>query len=428
MKRMLLLIAALMVVGCAAEDNNPAGELGEVRSNKARITTPQVSDANLTTLTSNNRDFAVDLYHEVRDAKPGNLFLSPHSISTALAMTYAGAEGNTETEMAQAMHFTLPESELHPAFNKLDLELESRAKTAPEEGGNPFRLEIANALFGQADYGFLDTFLDTLALNYGAGMRLLDFMADPEGSRETINVWVEDKTEDRIQDLLPQGSITGDTRLVLVNAIYFNASWSSPFEESATADATFTRLDGSTLTTPMMAQVESFPFTTGEGFSAVAMPYAGNELSMVFILPDEGTFESFEVGLTGASLGAILEGLNNERVELKVPKFEFTADFGLSQALQNLGMRDAFSSGAADLSGMDGSRSLFIMDVIHKAFVAIDEEGTEAAAATAVTVGTTSVPPPPTPMALDRPFLFLIQDHATGAILFLGRVVDPSAT
>jgi len=247
----------------------------------------------------------------------------------------------------------------------------------------------------------------------------------PEEARVTINEWVSEQTEGRIKDLIPPGAIDALTRLVLTNAIYFNAAWSRPFEEERTEDAPFYRLDGSQVTVPMMRQVESFGYATGEGYQAVELPYDGHELSMVILVPKEGEFETFEAALDVQRLEAILQDLRYTQVALSMPKFEIESSFSLVDALAAMGMPVAFSD-EADFSGMTGSRDLTISDVVHKAFVSVDEAGTEAAAATAVIMKLTSAPMEPVEMRIDRPFLFAIRDLQTGALLFVGRVVDPS--
>ena len=422
----LIALATLVTQGgCPSIDGTdltpPPGEL--VQSEKQRVTTPDVSDADLAELVTGNSGFAFDLYQQVRD-ESGNLFYSPYSISIALAMTYAGAQGNTEQQMGDALKFTLPQDRLHPAFNALDLALESRSESADGEG---FTLNIVNRLWGQIDYAFLAEFLDVLAVNYGAGLNLLDFRNQPDESRIEINDWVADQTKDRIQDLIAPGMITTDTRLVLTNAIYFLAAWREPFDEASTRERPFQLLNGSEVNTPMMRQTTGFGYAAGDGYEAVELPYEGDQLSMVVIMPDAGRFEEFESSLDADRVDAITASMSFERVNLTLPKFTFEWEVELGTALSTLGMPTAFSD-AADFSGMNGIGGLFIQAVLHKAFVAVDEAGTEAAAATAVIIGATAVPQEPIPVTIDRPFIFLIRDIDTGTILFLGRVVDPSAS
>ncbi|MGD2147253.1 MAG: serpin family protein [Anaerolineae bacterium] len=423
----------------ASEDASEEGTAGEDRteevkvpgvaiaSDRERVVSPVVPDADLGALVSGNSAFAFDLYRFLAEQQgDGNLFYSPYSISLALAMTYAGARGETEEQMADALQFDLPQSDLHPAFNALDQELARRGEGAEGKDEGGFRLNIANAIWGQMDYAFLDAFLDTLAENYGAGLRVLDFANAPDASRVTINDWVSEETEGKIENLIPQGTIDPLTRLVLTNAIYFNAAWANPFQEEATQDGTFTLLDGSQSTVPMMRQTEAFAYHKGKGYQAVELPYDGHEMSMVILLPDEGEFASFEDTLDAEKANTIVDSLKRGQVALTMPRFEFDSEFGLNEALGAMGMSAAFSGGA-DFSGMTGTRELFISDVVHKAFVSVDEEGTEAAAATAVIMKLAAVAEEPVVITIDHPFMFLIRDIETEAVLFVGRVVDPSA-
>ena len=287
-------------------------------------------------------------------------------------------------------------------------------------------MNIVNTIWGQKDYQFLTTFLNLLAENYGAGLRTMDFVNAPEESLITINNWVSDQTEGRIEDLIPQGLISALTRLVLTNAIYFNAAWQYPFSEDMTRDGPFYLLDGGEVTVPMMRQTESFGYTEGDGYQAVELPYDGRELSMIILLPQAGQFETFEGSLDAQWVGAIVKDLKSKRVALTMPRFEFESGFSLKEILAMMGMPLAFYGGA-DFPGMTGNRDLFIADVVHKAFVSVDEAGTEAAAATAVVMELTAVPETPVEVTVDRPFVFLIRDIETDTILFVGCVVNPSA-
>ena len=424
MKKVLLcVLVATLILGLAACAQPAAGDV--MQSEKERVTSPDVNKADLATLVDGNSAFAFDLYQALREAD-GNLFYSPYSISLALAMTYAGARGDTTQQMADTLHFALPQNSLHPAFNSLDLELGRRGEGAEGKDGEGFRLNIVNAIWGQEDYKFLAEFLDLLAENYGAGLRILDFINAPEESRITINNWVSEQTEGRIEDLIPQGLIDALTRLVLTNAIYFNAAWQYPFNEEMTEDKPFYLLDGDEITVPMMKQAEMFGYVEGDGYQAVELPYDGGELSMVILLPRAGQFEAFEGSLNARQVSAIPGKLERRQVTLSMPRFEFESSFGLKKALTAMGMPAAFSM-SADFSGMTGNRNLFIADVVHKSFVSVDEAGTEAAAATAVVMSLTAVPGNPVEVNIDHPFIFLIRDIETGAILFIGRVVNPNA-
>jgi len=417
------LLICLLLLGPASGCARPA--LSEVaQSNLARVTNPDVPPQDLQELVHGNSAFAFDLYHALRKEEGGNLFYSPFSISIALAMTWAGARGKTEQEMADVLHFTLPQERLHPAFNALDLELARRGQGKEGEG---FRLHIVNAIWGQRGFRFLTEFLDTLACNYGAGLRLLDFKSDPEAARKVINDWVSDQTEGRIRDLIPPGAIDFLTRLVLANAIYFNAAWAEPFDKNLTADGPFYLLDGSQVMVPMMRQTAQFGYMKGDGFQAVELPYEGEELAMVILLPDKGRFEEFEDSLDAKRVEEILSNLTYQEVTLKMPRFRVESAFNLARTLAAMGMPSAFQPDQADFSGMDGARDLYIGAVLHKAFVSVDEAGTEAAAATAVVIKVTALPAPSVELTVDHPFIFLIRDQPTGTILFVGRVVNPKA-
>jgi len=414
---LVLILSATIMSGCG---NGP----GVAHSAKQRVALPAVAAPDMADLVSGNSAFAFDLYQVLREEN-GNFFYSPYSISLALAMTYAGARGGTEQQMADTLHFVLPQDRLHPAFNGLDLELADRGEGAEGKDGEGFRLNIINALWGQEDYAFLPEFLDTLAENYGAGLSLLDFVNAPEESRVIINDWASEQTEGRIKDLIPESVIDEWTRLVLTNAIYFNAAWAKPFEPGQTEDGTFYLLDGGQVTVPMMRQTATIGYAEGKGYQAIELPYDGWELSMVILLPQAGEFEPFEGALDADYVDTITKDLAYGQVALTMPKFEFESGFGLKEALVAMGMPDAFT-GAADFSGMTGSRDLFIGEVIHQAFVSVDETGTEAAAVTAVVVPTSAMPEEPVEVTVDRPFIFLIRDIETGAILFVGRILDPS--
>jgi serpin B len=420
-KKIIIFILVVVVLLASVACTQSAS--GLVQSDRPRVTTPKVPETDLKGLVDGNNEFAFNLYQSLMKEE-GNIFYSPYSISLALAMTYAGALGDTEQQMADTLRFKLSQDRLHPAFNGLDIELESRGKGAQGKDEEGFRLHIVNAIWGQKDYHFIPAFLDVLAENYGAGLRTLDFANSPEESRLIINDWVSEQTEGRIEDLIPQGMIDILTRLVLTNAIYFNAAWDYPFNEKATEDGPFYLLDGSKIDVPMMSQAESFGYAEGNNYQAVELPYDGNELSMIVLVPNRGQFGVFEGSLNTSRVKAIIDDLKQKQVNLTMPKFEFESEFDLSETLAAMGMPIAFST-AADFSGMTGGRDLYISDVVHKAFVSVDEAGTEAAAATAVIMKLTAAPAEPVEMKVDRPFIFLIRDIQTDTILFLGRVVDP---
>ena len=417
---------ALLPLLLACDPKSEAPPFDVAQSDLSREMAPDYSDAELSALVDGNTAFAFDIYHQIA-VGTDNTFLSPYSMSLALAMTWAGARGDTETQLAEAMRFSLSQERLHPTFDGLDLWLYDRVDSATYVSDTPFELNIADSVWGQTDYPFESDYLDTLALNYGASVYLLDFAADPEGARETINSWVEDQTKDRIKDLLSKGSVTADTRFVLTNAIYFKAAWGVPFEDDLTEDGDFTRLDGSTVSAPYMHRRDSLPLAEGDGFIALELPYDGDAYSMVAILPDEGRFSEIEASLDGPGFQAILETLAPSPVSLSLPKFHVESEFSLGTALQALGATDAFSA-AADFTGISETGELYISSVIHKSFISIDEEGTEAAAATAVVMdGTTDEEEPEyQDVAFNRSFLYAIIERDTGTVLFLGRTTDPS--
>jgi serpin B len=290
-----------------------------------------------------------------------------------------------------------------------------------------FRLAVANALWGREGFPFADDYLSLLEDHYGAGLRRADFAGDPEGARRRINDWVEEATEDRIEDLLPPDAVDPSTVLVLANAIFFKAGWESEFDPEDTESATFTALDGTESTVPTMRQNLRTNYASVPGVEAVELPYVGGSVSMVLLLPEEGTFREFERNLTAGRLFGVFEALGDSRGDVRLPRFEFDTEVQLSKALSDLGMPDAFGP-EADFGGMveGGGDRLLVDEVYHEAFVSVDEEGTEAAAATAAVVVETAAQRS-FEVTFDRPFLFCIRDRPTDAVLFLGRVVDAGA-
>ena len=412
------LVLSLLLSACG-----PSASASIAKSDLRRVTEPDVPPDDIRSLVDNNNTFAFDLYRSLQ-AQDGNLIYSPYSISLALAMTYAGVRGETEAQMAQVLHF-LSQDHLHPAFNALDLQLAERGK-APSEEETPLQLDIANAVWAEQAYPFLQSFLDTIALNYGAGIQLADFINQYEDVRREINAWVSDQTEGKIKDLIPQGALDSDTRMALVNAIFFKGDWLNTFDAESTQDAPFHLLDGSEITVSMMNQDAFIPYVQGDGWQAIELAYEGETAAMDIIVPDEGRFEEVQSGLDYETVSSILGSLQPTSVTLGLPKFTFESEFALSDQLRALGMTDAFDPDRADFSGMSDRRDLYITEALHKAFVAVDEKGTEAAAATAVIVGVTSAPAFDVTLIIDRPFIFLIRDLPTGQILFVGRVLNPA--
>jgi len=385
---------------------------------------PMVMVANdQTTVVDGNNEFAVDLYGKLR-SQNGNLFFSPESVSTALAMTYAGARGDTAAEMAKTLHFTLPPDRLHPAMGALLAGL-----NATHDG---YQLRLANALWAQQGYKFRDDFLQVTKSDYGAGLNQVDFSGATEAARLTINQWVEQKTEDKIKDLLKPGAVNPATRLVLTNAIYFKADWQTQFRKEATTVEDFHLAPAQTVKAPLMHRTGGYNYFSEGTFQILEIPYKSRDLSMIVFLPnDVNGLLAFEQSLTASNMQKWLSQLKPvSRVILTLPKYKVTQQFELAGVLGAMGMPTAFKLGAADFSGMTGDRELFISAVIHKAFVDVDEAGTEAAAATAVVMVGSAMrapdPTPPTEFRADHPFLFLIRDNRSGSILFMGRVADPT--
>lgn len=425
-KRNTLLVAALagFCLSCGLPHEPSSAEKKSVthtpadfvRSDKLRQMDPEVEASELEQLVSGHSDFAFDLYHHLV-ADNDNLFFSPYSVSWALAMAYAGAAGDTAAQMEQTLQFRLPAQRFHPAMNSLDLAMASRGE---ETDGSGFRLNIANASWGQDGYSFLQSYLDTLAVNYGSGMFLLDFRNETEDSRHTINQWVSDRTAGKIDELLQQGDITPMTALVLTNAIYFKAAWAKPFALEITRDGEFFPLNGSAVTVPMMTTPqETFGFVEQEGYQAVELPYEGEALSMLVILPNVDRFSQVEAGLSGTMIEHVVSSLQPTELAVTMPRWQTKFRTELGGVLQQMGMVDAF--GDADFSGITGSRDLRISLVIHEATVTVDEEGTEATAATAVVMSYGV----PQRMVVERPFIYVIRDNETGAIIFAGRVMNP---
>lgn len=426
----LALFSLLMTVQTACSDagTTPSVESPGVpkgvllaKSSVEQDATPAASETDVRALGASNRAFAFDVYGELAK-EPGNLFFSPYSISQALAMTYAGARGTTATEMRTVMHFGADQAVLHAAFNATGISLaERKSQLAPEGTGDGFQLQVVNQAWGDKHSHFLPEYLDVLAENYGAGLYLADFMGNPDGTRTVINDWVAEQTKDRIRDLLAPGSIDSSVVLVLTNAIYFKSSWLMKFDPAKTESATFHGAAGDR-TLPMMHQAVETRYRETADYQAIDLPYLSPSVHMLVILPASGRFDAVVQQLAG-SFDPISSGMSEYDVTLAMPKFTFEASPALKPVLQALGMREAFTT-AADFSGFDGQRDIYLYDVVHKAFVAVDEAGTEAAAATAVISGTVSVKPR-AELTLDRPFIFLVYDEPTDEVLFFGQLNDP---
>jgi len=402
---MLTMLMLVALVGCGGD---------KVAMPKAKP--HSVTPATLSERITHNNEFAFKLYGELKSSD-GNLIVSPHSISTCFGMAYAGARGNTEREMADVLCFHYPQDGFHSVLKQLNDILNGR---------QGLTLKISNGCWGRQGLPYLSSYIDTLSADYGADMEYLDFGGRPEEARQTINQWVEDHTEGYINELLPPGSINWATYLVLANTVYFVAEWLHQFNPNYTHPYPFRRLDGSEVVVPVMIGEAGMPYCRGKGYLAMEMPYKGEQISMVLIMPDEGNYQAFEDRFTSDVLDSVIDNLKETRITFYIPKFAFYSSFNLGSALQNMGMIDAFTPGAANFTGMDGvdDGSPWISLVVHKAYIMIDETGTKAFAGTAMvfTLGLHDS------FDARRPFIFVIRDIPTGTILFMGRVLDPSAT
>ena len=363
-----------------------------------------------------NNAFAIDLYHAAA-AEPGNLFFSPFSVSAAFGMVYAGAADTTADEMRDVLDIGTDDASYHAQFGALIADL-----GGPHQGRG-YQLLVANRLFGQAGFAFESPFLDVTGGAYGAPLQVVDF-ASGDASRQTINQWVSDQTEARIPELLQAGDIDGSTVLVAANAIYFDADWATQFDASKTNPAPFTRGDGSQVNVQMMRQEGHFRHGWREGVAFAELPYLDDEVSMVVLVPDEADgLPALEAVLDGTYIDELLADAPESEVEVGLPRFELHARLPLASLLKGLGMVTAFDATAADFSGMSKAQQLYLQTAVHEAFVRVDEEGTEAAAATAAGVAATSYSPG---VVADRPFVFAIRDRLTTSLLFVGRITDPA--
>lgn len=410
-----------VISGCSGRDEPnakpPADLQTPVQVNPTNLQEPvQVNSADLQELVKGNNEFAFDLYARLAK-KEGNKFFSPYSISTALGMTYAGARENTAKEMAQTLHFTLDNERLHPAFGELI------RKVNGADNKRNYELAVANSLWAnKTDLSLDPKFFRIAQADYQADFQFVDFVNDAEGARRTINGWVEEKTNNKITDLFQRGGIGTNTRLVLVNAIYFKGDWAVAFPKAATRPDDFTDHGRPAFKVPMMNHAFDAHYMENAEFQLAQFAYKDNEVSMVVILPKKRDgLPDVEKKLSAKALEQTLSLARPALLQVALPKFKMTEEFSLRGQLEKLGMKDAF--GAADFTGMDQSGSLSISEVVHKAFVDVDEKGTEAAAATGVTlVESEDIP---IPFRADHPFLFLLRHNVTGSILFMGRVSDP---
>jgi serpin B len=432
----LLILLLVMMAGCTS---SPASGTctGCNDSNLELLTPPvqagpgQTATLNLSVIDANNR-FSAGLYREIAQENPaggGNIFFSPFSISSALALTYEGARGTTAEEIQSVFHFPANDTTRREGFAAINAGI--------NQGNTGYTLSTANALWAEKTSAFLPRYTSIAQQYYGANATSLDFVGEPDASRQTINDWVAAKTNNKILDLLPAGSISSMTRLVITNAVYFKGTWEKQFDINQTSDAPFTRPDGTTVTANMMQMTgEDAVYSYAEipDLQMLSLPYtatSGPGLSMIVLLPKGNNLSVAEPYLDPANLSVLEQSASSRRVMVYFPKFKLESQYSLKDVLSSMGMPTAFSS-AADFSGMDGAQDLYISDVYHKAYIEVNEEGTEAAAATGVVMNWEAVAPgseEPVPVfRADHPFLFLIQDNGTGAILFAGQVTDPTGS
>lgn len=419
--RTALLAAALVAAACGGD----AAGASEVRSSAARAT---ADPATIAPLSGALDRFGGELYTTVAaapDVTGRNVALSPSSVAAALLLTRAGARGDTRAEIDAVMH--LGGIDADGGQNAIEQALAARNTTMKGPNGEKLSVQLstANASWAQRGYPIDAAYLDTLARSFGAGLHIVDYMRATEAARRTINAWVAQQTAQKITELLPAGVLDASTRLVLTNALYLKASWAEPFETRASADGAFTRADGSTVTARFMNRTDRLGYASGDGWRVVELPYAGGQLAMDVIVPDAGRFAAIERSMA-SGVGPFVAGVRDAEVRVALPRFTFRTKVKMNDALASLGIVQLFDPDRADLSGITTAERLYVSDVLHEAYLAVTEEGTEAAAATAVVAKASAAPARIEEVLADRPFLFVLRDRPTGAVLMLGRVLDPT--
>jgi serpin B len=418
--RMIAILSVALIVpltGCTDPGIVESGD--EVRWDGNGLNETGATEQGVEAISDAMNRFGIEMYLQLLNGAD-NVFISPYSIFTALSMTYEGARGETASEMASIMHYPDNDTIRRASF--------ARIQNLMVNGTNDYELTSANKIWPREDYPFMDPFFDLIKEYYYGGIEELDFAGDPEGSRQTINQWVENRTNDRIKDLLPEGSISGYTIMVLTNAIYFLGKWVYEFNKEETKDADFTLSSGSVVQTPTMGMnvEDGLRYYEDDDLQALELPYKGDDLSMIVLLPRENDISGMESDLDAERLNDIIDELDDKEVNVYLPKFEMTIEYNMNQPLKDLGMVQAFDPALSDLSGLNGGiEPLFISLVQHKAFVKVDEEGTEAAAATAVVIDRLSAGDGPATFRADHPFMFFIMHKETNSILFMGKVEDP---
>ncbi len=423
MKPFSMILAFTVCLGSgfmvSGQQKEPAKVETDVQASVEQKKDAQTQNKDLAALVEGNNQFAFDLYHQLAQ-EPGNKFFSPCSISAALAMAYAGARGNTAKEMAKTLHFTFDNERLHPAFGDLIRRINGA------DSKRKYQLAVANALWAKRGLSLEPAFLRITQAHYQAGFETADFAGDAEAARQRINGWVEDRTNKKIMDLVPKGFLGNKTVLVLVNAIYFKGDWASPFGKEETKTDDFELAGGPKIKVPMMNQAIVANYMANADFQLAELPYKDNEVSMIVILPKKKDgLPGVEKSLSARTLKEMLALADAANLQFAMPKFKMAETFSLSGELAKMGMPEAFQLAKADFSGMSKNGAFSISEVVHKAFLDVNEKGTEAAAATAVGVVDESKSGPAVTFRVDRPFLFLLHNKATDSILFLGRVSDP---
>lgn len=421
----LTMALSLLGTGCSDDPalvQPPTPEWSLIKSDLPRDLSPEVPDADMEQLAAGNHQFCLNLFKELQTDE--NLLISPLSIRMAFAMNYAGAVGPTAVEMDQALCYSLDQEHLHPAWNRLDQILAGRNHPGDQDTPST-NLLLTNALWGRINYPFVDEYLDLLAINYGAGIHTADFVGAPESSRLFINDWVADQTQQKVLDLLPPQSISSDVAVVLVNSLYFQASWLQRFDPDQTVPGIFNHLDGHTTSVPMMNETNAYGYYEESGCQAVKLNFHQEDWSLaaVFMLPAEGQFQSFADNLDVETLDRFLGGMSAAQGQVSLPRFSFETKCRLKDALESLGMVVPFTP-EADFGGMTQNDILWIDEAYHQTFIAVDENGVEAAAATAI-VDVDGIDPDPFTFIANRPFLLAITDQETDTILFFGQVVAP---
>ena len=415
----MMISLAMLLVGC----NPIPGNAQLVQSDLPRLESPAVSAGQEAQLVDGNNSFAFGMYHVINQEKIDNLIFSPYSIWLAFSMIYAGAQGETETQMARGFHFLDQESQ-HLTLNAIDQRLQAigMVEEAGEEG-TPFQLGLANAVWSQQGYAFNQAYLDLLATQYGAGLHTVDFRTSAEVAREAINAWVNEATDGRIEEIATPETVSSDTLIVLTNAINFVAGWEYRFDQSKTIDGPFTLLDGGQVIVTQMHARNRLDFLEQHDFQAVQLPYVNHAMEMWIILPAQGLFELMQDQLDSELMNEIRHSSEAKQVTLTLPRFDFGSELPLGELLPQMGLVDAFCP-TLDLGGIVEGGGLCIDQALHRAVITVDEEGTEAAAATIAAVPVSEVEE--VEMTVNRPYIFVILARETGLILFLGQVLNPA--